>query len=145
EAMALDDRIRIHMMLVPAFQALKKDYAVDQLQFHTPPATSFYRVHMPGKSGDDLSSFRHTVVETNPTRKPIQGLEKGVAGLGIRGVVPVYHQDSHIGSVEIGMTFGQPFFDEFKNRYGVDVALRLADGEDFKTFASTYGDDSLLT
>ncbi|MFA7097470.1 MAG: methyl-accepting chemotaxis protein [Gammaproteobacteria bacterium] len=145
EAMALDDRIRIHMMLVPAFQALKKDYAVDQLQFHTPPATSFYRVHMPGKFGDDLSSFRHTVVETNTTRKPIQGLEKGVAGLGIRGVVPVYHQDSHIGSVEIGMTFGQPFFDEFKNRYGVDVALRLADGEDFKTFASTYGDDSLLT
>jgi len=39
---------------------LKKEYGVRQFQFHTPPATSYLRVHKPKKFGDDLSSFRHT-------------------------------------------------------------------------------------
>ncbi len=143
EALATGDRQRIHHMLLPAFTELKKNYAVVQLQYHTPPATSFYRVHKPEKWGDDLSSFRHTVVETNTMLKSIQGLETGVAGLGIRGVVPVFWQGKHYGSVETGMSFGQPFFDEFKTRYGVDVSLFLSEEGGFKTFATTLKGDRL--
>jgi methyl-accepting chemotaxis protein len=145
EAVAAGDRKRVEQMFMPAFKALRQDFAVDQFQFHTPPAISFFRLHKPEKFGDDLSSFRFTVVKANQEHRPIYGLETGVAGLGIRGVVPVSRGDQHLGTVEFGMSFGQPFFDQFKKDFGVDVALRLAkDGGGFTTFASTFG-DSLLT
>ena len=64
-AMGTGDRQFLSGMFVPGFRALKAQAGFDQFQFHTPPATSFLRVHQPGKFGDDLSSFRQTVVETN--------------------------------------------------------------------------------
>ncbi|PKM42489.1 MAG: methyl-accepting chemotaxis protein [Gammaproteobacteria bacterium HGW-Gammaproteobacteria-1] len=145
QAMASGQRDRLGEMLLPAFAELKKNYAVVQMQYHLPPATTFFRVHKPEKFGDDLSSFRHTVVQTNAERKPVVGLESGVAGLGIRGVVPVFHNGNHIGSVETGMSFGQPFFDQFKAAYDVDIIFRLRqpDGS-FKTFASTLGEAALF-
>ncbi len=145
QAMASGRRDRLGEMLLPAFEELKKNYAVVQMQYHLPPATTFFRVHKPEKFGDDLSSFRHTVVQTNAERKPVVGLESGVAGLGIRGVVPVFHDGKHIGSVETGMSFGQPFFDQFKAAYDVDIIFRLRqpDGS-FKTFASTLGEAVLF-
>ncbi|MFQ6370651.1 methyl-accepting chemotaxis protein [Shewanella sp. YIC-542] len=120
------------------FKPLKKDFAVTQFQFHLPPATSFLRVHKPEKFGDDLSSFRETVVQTNNTRQPIMGLEKGVAGLGIRGVVPISYQGKHIGSVEFGMSFGQPFFDEFKQNYQAEISLLIPSDNRFKRFGGTF-------
>ncbi|MFN4275226.1 MAG: methyl-accepting chemotaxis protein [Ferrovibrio sp.] len=142
-AMAGGDRDRLAKMFVPAFQALKKDHGAVQMQFHTPPATSFLRVHRPDRFGDDLSSFRHTVVATNSTQKPTQGLEFGVEGLGVRGMVPVLHEGKHIGSFELGMSFGQFFFDSFKQRYGVDVALFVQDKDGMKRFAGTFENESL--
>ncbi len=143
-AMAAGERDRLAKMLVPSFQALRKDYGAVQMQFHTPPATSFLRVHRPDRFGDDLSSFRHTVVATNSSRKPTQGLEFGVEGLGVRGMVPMLHDGKHIGSFEFGMSFGQFFFDSFKQRYGVDVALFVQDNkEGMKRFAGTFEDAAL--
>lgn len=73
-------------LFLPGFKSLQETYGVEQFQFLRPPATSFFRVHKPEKSGDDLSQMRHTVVVTNNTRKPTLGLEYGVAGLGVRGM-----------------------------------------------------------
>ncbi len=101
-AMAQGDRQALLHELQPAFKHLKGAYGVKQFQFHTPPATSMLRIHKPEKYGDDLALFRKTVVETNARRQTIGGLEKGVAGLGIRGVAPVFHDRRHIGSVEFG-------------------------------------------
>lgn len=135
--LARGDRAGLLTLLGPSYQALKNDYAADQFQFHTPPATSFLRLHKPEKFGDDLSSFRQTVVVANNDRRSVRGIERGVAGLGVRGMAPVNYQGRHVGSVEFGMSFGQPFFDQFKKRYGVDVALHVRDNEGFKHFAST--------
>ena len=131
--------------LVPAFRTMKEKYAVRQFQYHTPPATSFLRVHKPEKFGDDLSSFRTTVVDTNSSKQPVQGLEKGVAGLGIRGLSPVFFEGRHIGSVEFGMSFGQAFFEQFKEKYGVDIGLYLPDGSGFKAFGATRQEGSMLS
>ncbi|HEX5635971.1 MAG TPA: methyl-accepting chemotaxis protein, partial [Gammaproteobacteria bacterium] len=128
-----------------SFEVLKKNYGVSQFQFHTPPATSFLRVHKPREFGDDLSSFRKTIVETNAKLQPIGGLESGVAGFGVRGMVPVYHARQHIGSVEFGMSFGKPFFENFKKHYSVDLALHLYNNNEFKTFASTLEGETLLS
>ncbi len=139
---AAGDREALARRTVPLFAHLKQAYAVRQFQFHLPPATSFLRAHKPEKYGDDLSGFRHTVLATNRERKPVQGLEKGVAGLGIRGIVPVFHAGRHIGSVEMGMSFGKPFFEAFRKNYGVDVGLFVERDGRFEPFAAS--DESLL-
>jgi methyl-accepting chemotaxis protein len=144
QAFAAGDREALAQMFGPGFGELKQQLAVRQFQFHTPPATSFLRVHKLKKFGDDLSSFRKTVVETNNSKAPVSGLEVGVAGLGIRGIVPVFNAGEHIGSVEFGMSFGQAFFDEFKKQYGVDVALHLDRDGSFKTLGSTLKSKTLL-
>ncbi len=145
QAFAAGDRNTLVQMFGPGFEDLKKDFAVRQFQFHTPPATSFVRIHKLKKYGDDLSSFRKTVVATNDKKLPISGLEVGVAGLGIRGIVPVFNAGSHIGSVEFGMSFGQAFFDDFKKQYGVDVALHLKRDSGFETFGTTLKSKTLLS
>ncbi len=137
QAFAARDRDALARMLVPGFAVLKDRDALEQMQFHTPPATSFLRVHVPKKFGDDLSSFRATVVQVNQTRQPVFGLESGVGGLGIRGVVPVVHDGKHIGSVEAGTSFGKPFFDRFKAATGAHSALYLKSAKGFELFAST--------
>ncbi|MGI2180367.1 methyl-accepting chemotaxis protein [Shewanella frigidimarina] len=131
------DRETLALKTLPLFETLKEDYAVRQFQFHLPPATSFLRVHKPEKFGDDLSSFRQTVIVTNRDQKPVRGLEKGVAGIGIRGIMPVNYQNAHIGSVEFGMSFGQAFFDQFKNDYKVDIALYTQKNGQFEAFGAT--------
>ncbi len=101
-AFAQGDREQLASSLKGYFAELKKTYQIDQFQFHTPPATSFLRLHQPGKFGDDLSAFRATVLEANRTKKAVVGLEVGVGGPGTRVVFPVLHQGSHLGSVEFG-------------------------------------------
>lgn len=137
KAMAEGRRDDLAAVTVPMFKELKKQYGVRQFQFHLPPATSFLRAHKAKKFGDDISSFRKTILATNKTKKPVKGLEKGVAGLGIRGINPVYYQGSHLGSIEFGMSFGQAFFDSFKKTYGVDIALHIKRNNEFKTFGAT--------
>jgi methyl-accepting chemotaxis protein len=129
-ALAKGDREALFKLFEPGFAFLQSQYGVDQFQFHVPPATSFARLHQPKKFGDDLSGFRKTVVEANRRSQPIVGLESGVAGLGVRGVVPVAFEGKHAGTVEFGLSFGKPFFAEIKAERGVDVTLhpRKPDG-----------------
>lgn len=122
-AFAAGDREALSRMYVQDFPALKKTTGVRQFQFHVPPATSFLRVHKPEKFGDDLSSFRKTVLQTNQKRAPLTGLEKGVAGIGIRGVVPVSTEAGHVGSVEFGLSLGDDFIKKFAEKPGFEVLL----------------------
>ena len=54
EAFAADRRDVLHDLFVPGFNDLKNDYGVRQFQFHTPPATSYLRVHKPERQGPVL-------------------------------------------------------------------------------------------
>ncbi|ADC61545.1 methyl-accepting chemotaxis protein [Allochromatium vinosum] len=142
---AAGDRDWLREQLLAPYEVLSKDYGAVQFQFHTPPATSFLRLHQIEKYGDDLAGFRHSVVDTNTQRKPQRGLESGVAGLGARGIVPVFDQGRrHLGSVEFGMSFGPAFFEGFKARHGVEAALHLTRDGQIETFASTAGERPLL-
>ncbi|MCS3762380.1 methyl-accepting chemotaxis protein [Bradyrhizobium centrosematis] len=137
DAMAKQDRNALTALFGPVFAATKSEYGVEQFQFHTAPATSFLRVHQPAKFGDDLSGFRKTVLVANQEHKVVVGLEGGVAGLGIRGVVPIAQGGKQLGTVEFGLTFGQSFLDDFKANRHVDIAFHLADGSAFKLFGGT--------
>ncbi|WP_246131773.1 methyl-accepting chemotaxis protein [Pistricoccus aurantiacus] len=144
EALANGQRDRLAALFQSGFKALSEGYGVKQFQFHLPPATSFLRVHKPEKFGDDLSDLRPTIVETNRSKQPVSGLDLGVAGLGIRGLVPVFHQGGHVGSLEFGMSFGQSFFENFGEQYGVEAGLQILREEGLVPFASTVGKQSLL-
>ncbi len=140
EAMKNQDRETLANIFVPGFGKMKADHKVRQFQFHLPPATSFLRVHKPQKFGDDLSSFRKTVVQANNTSSPIKGLEIGVAGLGVRGVVPIRADGQHVGTVEMGMSFGQAFFDDYTAAHDVKLGLHLLRDGKLDPFATTFGD-----
>ena len=123
EAFAKKDRAALSNLLLPAFKAEKKRMGLSQFQFHLPPAVSFFRVHKPAKFGDDLSSFRKTVVAVNQTRKAVAGVEKGVAGAGIRGVVPVFLKDKHLGSVEFGLSLNNAFAQTIAGQSGFELLI----------------------
>lgn len=146
QAMAENDRDRLSELFVPHYKRLADGYGLDQFQFHKAPATSFLRVHKPEKFGDDLSAIRQTIIETNAKHTPVRGVESGVAGLGIRGLVPIDYEGRAVGSVEFGLSFGQKFFDAFKARHEVDVGLLLRDEKGgFKPFATTFLNSALIS
>ncbi len=154
QAIAERDRDTLSSLFNSGFKHLKEQTGVHQFQFHLPPATSFLRVHKPGKFDDDLSGFRKTVVATNTSHKANMGLERGRAGIGIRGVVPVSYQGNHVGSVEFGLAFNKSFFMELAEHSGVQSEFYLlpkqeriefnAEKTELKLIASTVSDKPLL-
>lgn len=145
EAFANRDRERLKELTLPVYKALKKSYDISQFQFHTPPARSFLRLHNPEKYGDNLTGFRQTVVTANSSLLPQMGIEKGVAGIGLRGVEPVLHNGQHIGSAEIGLAFDQGFIDHFTREYKVPAAIHIASDGGFDTFGSTIKEKTTLS
>ena len=137
-------RDTLQATLAPVFKELKDKHGIRQMQFHLAPATSFLRVHRPEKFGDDLSSFRFTVVEVNRSQKPVSGIENGVEGLGIRGVVPMMKDQKPIGSVEIGLSIDQFFFDRLKAATGADVALYVTSPKGVAVHAKTFAEEPPL-
>ena len=127
-----------------------------KIHFHRPPAMSLLRIwRKPGKKdgGDDISSFRKTVLKVNKEKKSVVGIEIGRGGFVIRGLVPVFAKSgAHLGSVE----FLYPFIkagmmakggdDEevaaFMHKDGLKIARRLAQKKmlkkgDYLLFASS--------
>ncbi len=122
----------------PLFALFKKKYNVNVFHFHKPPATSFLRLHKPGKFGDDLSGFRFTVVEANKTKKPIVGLEKGKFGLSSRAVMPVTDGNTHLGTVEVGIPLDSELLKQIKEIYHNDISLVGKTDNGFKFIAKSH-------
>jgi len=71
-----------------------------KIQYHLPPARSFYRTWSPTR-GDDISSFRKTVLKVSENHEASGGIEVGRGGFTIRGIVPITGEnDKYYGSVE---------------------------------------------
>lgn len=142
EAFAARDRSQLQSLTLGSFNALKDKFSIRQYQFHLPPAQSFLRLHSLGNFGDDLSSFRATVVEVNETQKSVSGIEVGRGGVGLRGVQPVFYEGKHIGSVEFGLNIDSAFVESLKEKYGNEwrimltkESLTLATLQDIETLA----------
>jgi methyl-accepting chemotaxis protein len=153
-AMAAGERAVLAEAMGPGFPAMKRDHGVVQVQFHTPPATSFLRLHALEQFGDDLSSFRQTVVQANQRQRAVSGLERGRGGLGVRAVHPVAHGGRHVGTVEYGVDFGGPFFDRLAAGATDDAEFYFFPADNVATFAAgdaagaraaaTFADAALL-
>ncbi len=136
--LAAHERDRLAAIYARAYAQLAEK-GVSQAQFHLPPAISFLRLHKPGKFGDDLSSFRETVVATNRDKKAFRGLEEGRGGFGFRYVAPIFWEGEHVGSFEVGRNFNKPFLETLKRITGDDWSIHR-----FSSSASvtTFGDKS---
>lgn len=141
---AMQNRAALQEQLLPVFNNLKQMAGIEQMQFHLPPATSFLRLHNPAKFGDNLAAFRQTVVETNRTKQAISGIESGVAGVGIRGVVPVTWQGQHYGSLEFGLSLRQAYADAFKASQKADMIIYQATDKGFEKLVSTWQGEDLI-
>ena len=115
KAFAERDREELLNLLMDGYE--KVSDRVAQFQFHLPDSTSFLRLHKPEKFGDDLSSFRFTVNEANSKKTIVKGIESGVAGYGLRVVVPVSYLGEHVGTVEYGGKFDEVLLSEFKSQF----------------------------
>lgn len=145
-AFAARDRQRLLSLLEPGYLVLEELYGVEQFHFHVPPATSFLRLHAPEKYGDEMASFRPTIVQVLKTGKGVSGIEVGVFGMSIRGVAPVFYENNLVGTVEVGLSMAGPFLQEFKDKFGTELMVYVADGtmkENQRVFAATHGSPPL--
>ncbi|RXK06436.1 methyl-accepting chemotaxis protein, partial [Halarcobacter ebronensis] len=72
-----------------------------KIHIHDKNIKSFLRAWAPDKYGDDLSSFRETIVEVKSTQKPLTAIEVGRAGLVLRGLAPIFNlEKEYLGSIE---------------------------------------------
>ncbi|MDW7771370.1 MAG: cache domain-containing protein [Desulfobulbaceae bacterium] len=137
---AARDRQQLLTLLQPGYRILNEFYGVEQFHFHVPPATSFLRLHAPEQYGDEMVSFRPTIVQALKTDKGVSGIEAGVFGMSIRGVAPVFYEAKLIGTVEVGLSMAESFLQEFKDNYGSELVVYVADeseGKKSKVFAAT--------
>ena len=70
-----------------------------KIHFHTSDAKSFLR-SWTNRRGDNLSSFRNSILKTIATKDLVSGIEPGRAGLVIRGISPIFSSGKYLGSVE---------------------------------------------
>ena len=138
KALADGDRETLGTEFLPGFKELMSGYDVRQFQFHTPPATSFFRVHKPEKFGDDLSGFRNTVLVANEKKSVVSGLEAGVAGIGIRGMAPIAYEGQHLGTVEFGLSLHEGFVQKFTKKNGFQTAIFAKGADGFNLIGSTF-------
>ena len=118
-----------------------------KIHYHLPQGISFFR-SWSNKRGDDISSFRKSVLEVNKTKKSMTGIEVGRAGLVIRAVVPIFdHDASHsvLGSVESILPMNV-VYDAFKQDTLISIAVFMDSSllhiaTKFKSISSVKGGD----
>lgn len=93
-----------------------------KIHIHDSDVHSFLRAWSPKKFGDDLKSFRKTVVNVKKTQKPLVAIELGRAGLVLRGIAPIVNDGEYLGSVEF-MQGLNSIVKEAKKNSGYDVAV----------------------
>ncbi|MBL6979353.1 MAG: PAS domain S-box protein [Desulfobacteraceae bacterium] len=120
--LANGDPEALYVYVLPLYDLLKRDFGISQFHFHTPPGKSFLRVHA-RDIGEEMISYRKTIMDVMKSGRGIASLELGLTGLGIRGVAPVYYRDKLVGSFEIGYPFGRPFLEDLKKSWGADITV----------------------
>ena len=102
-ALETNDKSMLKVTLNSLTSAMKDGTTFNnvKIHIHDKDVKSFYRSWKPDKYGDDLKSFRNTILEVRKTKKPLAAIEVGRAGLVLRGLSPIFDMDgNYVGSVE---------------------------------------------
>ncbi len=104
QALEDSDRESLLSVIKPIISSINsRNKTKIKVHFHVPPGRSFLRVWKPKKFGDDISSFRKTVVDVLTTGMPVKGIEAGRIGLAVRGIAPIFAANGSkpMASVEV--------------------------------------------
>lgn len=96
-------RTMLYFELLPHFYNLR-EIGVNIIHFAFENNISFLRVHKQDIYGDDLSSVRYSVAQTNRTKEPISGFEQGKGTHAFRNVFPIFYNDVYLGIAEISFS-----------------------------------------
>ncbi len=113
-----------------SLKSLSKEYKENtkfgniKIHVHDRDVHSFLRVWKPEKFGDDLSSFRKTILAVKETKKPLVAIEIGVAGLELRGIAPIFSGDEYVGSVEF-MQGLNSIIKDMRQNFGAELVIAL--------------------
>ena len=102
DALLSNNRQKAYESLSHVNESMKKftPFKNTKVHVHTKDNISFIRSWNKTKHSDNLSSFRHTVVEVNKNKTALSSFEVGKAGLSLRSIVPIFKNSKHIGSLE---------------------------------------------
>lgn len=132
------DRQSLTQLLNPAYERLKKEFNVYQINFHTPPANTFLIFRNPVKSSNDFQS-RNLISDTLSNGISRSCLKKDETGLYIMGITPVYLNSVIVGSIEICISLNE-LFKSYGDTKGVNTALYALKGPGDYRLAAFSGD-----
>lgn len=108
EGIESGDLAETRALLIERFQPLYerlRDSDFRQLHVHLPDGRSLLRMHAPDRWGDPLFEVRASVRIANEERVSVSGFEEGRVSNGYRFVYPLEHKGTHVGSVELGVSY----------------------------------------
>jgi len=134
EALATNNRQLAINTLATLSDNMKKSTPFQNIQIHihTKDNHSFLRSWKAEKFGDDLTSFRASVVKVNQEKVAVNTFEVGDAGLSVRSVVPIFDdKQKHVGSMEFmqGINSVATSFDEQGKAFLLLMDSKLAVSE----------------
>jgi len=97
-------RKELYDLLLPVYEKLKSKN-IEQLHFQNRDNDSFLRFHLPSAYGDSLNATRPAIVSVNKNKREVFGFETGKVAQSFRGVFPITHNGTHVGSVDMGRPF----------------------------------------
>lgn len=106
--------------LQPQIDSIRENMKINKLKlhFHKKPAISFlrtWRTKEENRGGDDLSSFRKTILKVGETKVPVIGIESGRGGIVLRGISPIEANGEYQGTVEMYFMFDDLYKFQKKN------------------------------
>lgn len=99
------------------------NYKGIKIHLHTKDLKSFVRSWKLNSFGDDLSSFRPSLVDIKKTKKSKVIFELGKSGMFIRGIVPILRNNEYLGSLEFMQGVGSVSRDFFKKKMHYAMVL----------------------
>ena len=117
------DRDALLALSQPTFDRLKKDFDITHFYFIDKQGKVFLRVHNPPKHSDQLS--RATYLQARDTKNVGKGIEMGKKYFSLRVVMPVYHNNEHIGYFELGEEMDH-LIESFKKITGADISMWIS-------------------
>ncbi len=103
KALETKDRTLAISALSEISKAMKASTSFKNVKIHVHDKNvhSFLRSWKPSKFGDDLTSFRNTILAVKNSKKALSAIEVGRAGLVLRGLAPIFSKNGeYIGSIE---------------------------------------------
>jgi len=114
EAFAKQDREGLAEIALIAYDGLSESN-IDLLHFHLPNNVTLFRAHRPEKYGDDLTEIRPMLDFVNSEKEAAIGWERGVHGMALRHIQPMFYEGEYIGALEAGMFLGERILNIWKS------------------------------